>query len=195
MCSLNPSNAGSHKYYHFQLYWLNLLTSNILLPSEDKWNKIRPVLVDPGRMVQGTFFSRDVLLLYTQGSRKCEWFETRVMQSEPPPFFYFFRGKALGLRQRQDWRHWFGSLLGEVRQLSEDLWQPRHWAGWLTRSFRTREVINSWVLEAPEVKSHNVSSLSLPGWSPQRETASLMWMCRFGSMRVTGDILEQNCWH
>lgn len=42
---------------------------------------------------------------------------------------FFLRGKALGLRQRQDWHHWFGSLLREVRQLSEDLWQPRHQAG------------------------------------------------------------------
>lgn len=45
----------------------------------------------------------------------------------------YLETKSLGLRGRQDWRHWFGPLLHEVRQLDEDLYPPRHWSGWLTQ--------------------------------------------------------------
>lgn len=55
------------------------------------------------------------------GSRKCEW---QVTHTRPP----LQQRKDCGPRVRQDWRHRLGSLLHEVRQLSED------WTGWLTHS-------------------------------------------------------------
>lgn len=52
--------------------------------------------------------------------------------------------KDLGSRGRQDWRHWLGSILHEVRQLSEDLWQLCHR---VTHSLLSGEVNNSRTLE------------------------------------------------
>lgn len=68
-------------------------------------------------------------------------------RSRSRDLFYAER-KDLGSEGRQDWRHWLGSLLHKVRQLSEDLSLAR-----VTHSLISGEVNNSHTLE-PQKGNH-----------------------------------------
>lgn len=133
-----------------------LLTSSLCAATLDKSKRNCPALLY--RMYRLESFVFGEMLFPLSPLRQQEVWAAVSGRSRRRDLLYAER-KDLGSRGRQDWRRWLGSVLHEVGQLSEDLWQLCHR---VTHLLLSGEVNNSHTyIRAAEVKSHSFSSSSL----------------------------------